>query len=378
MRILFVDDEPKILNGLRRIILESDQDWDAEFVTSGKAALECLSQGEFDVVVSDMRMPNMDGAELLQRVQSQHPNIVRIVLTGQSDEPSALKALRVAHQFLMKPFDADTFLKVIERTHSIERLLAEKSLRDAIGGIEGLPAVPKLYQQLAEELAGPDVNTRRVAAIIGQDAGISAKILQLANSAFFAPRANLSDVALAVSHLGTNVIKNLVLGVELFDAGMKRSPRLTRFAERLQATSIDLAKICSILTRGTPLHQDAFTGGLLLDIGQLALAMINDRWIDTSTSDTTCSVLERERAEFGATHADVGAFLLGIWGLPFSVVEAVATHHEPPSGLLDSMSMTSIARVAVAIQSHAEIDESRLQELGLWSGYIEACQARGS
>lgn len=376
MRILFVDDEPKILNGLRRIILESDQDWDAEFVTSGKAALECLSQSEFDVVVSDMRMPSMDGAELLQRVQSLHPNIVRIVLTGQADEPSALKALRVAHQFLMKPFDADTFLKVIERTHSIERLLAEKSLRDAIGGIEGLPAVPKLYQQLAEELAGPDVDTRRVATIIGQDAGISAKILQLANSAFFAPRANLSDVALAVSHLGTNVIKNLVLGVELFDAGMKRSPRLTRFAERLQATSIDLARICSILTRGTPLHQDAFTGGLLLDIGQLALAMINDRWIDTSTSDTTCSVLERERAEFGATHADVGAFLLGIWGLPFSVVEAVATHHEPPAGLLGSLSMTTIARVAVAIQGGAEIDESRLQELGLWSGYIEARQSR--
>ena len=104
-RLLFVDDEAMVLSGLRRALHGMRAEWDMHFVDGAEAALKILDEMPFDVVVSDMRMPKMDGAQLLERVKMRHPDVIRMVLSGQSSRAAVLRSLAPAHQFLSKPCD---------------------------------------------------------------------------------------------------------------------------------------------------------------------------------------------------------------------------------------------------------------------------------
>src|SRR5215217_6257296 len=105
MKVLFVDDEPRVLQALRRSLTIADVPWDARFADGGAAALLQLETESFDVVVTDMRMPSVDGAAVLNAVKDRAPGTVRIVLSGQADEAAAMRVVGVAHQFLAKPCD---------------------------------------------------------------------------------------------------------------------------------------------------------------------------------------------------------------------------------------------------------------------------------
>ncbi|MEO7650489.1 MAG: response regulator, partial [Bryobacteraceae bacterium] len=102
-QLLFVDDEPKVLEGLKRSLRPMREDWNMSFVTSGAEALQTLEQAPFDVIVSDMRMPVMDGAQLLNEVRQRFPQVVRIVLSGQSDKELIYQSIAATHQYLDKP-----------------------------------------------------------------------------------------------------------------------------------------------------------------------------------------------------------------------------------------------------------------------------------
>ena len=94
-----------------------------EFAPSAPAALEILAQGPFDAVVTDMRMPGMDGAELLDEVKRRHPHVVRIVLSGQADQASVLRSLGSTHQYLSKPCDPETLKQTLVRSCAVRMLL---------------------------------------------------------------------------------------------------------------------------------------------------------------------------------------------------------------------------------------------------------------
>ena len=145
--VLFVDDQPQVLRGLRRTLDCMEEEWDMEFVDSGQEALDIMAQKPFDVMVTDMHMPGMDGAQLLERVSQDYANTIRIVLSGQANEEAVFRAVQPMHQYLSKPCDAQTLQDTIERALAMQELLAESSLKQLVSQLSSLPSLPSLYEK---------------------------------------------------------------------------------------------------------------------------------------------------------------------------------------------------------------------------------------
>ncbi len=143
--ILFVDDEPNILSGLKRMLRSMRKTMNFQFAEDGPAALEIMASEKIDVVISDMRMPGMDGAALLTTIQEQYPHAIRIMLTGQADDDSVMRTVGVVHQFLAKPADPDILKQVIKRASALQDLMADERLKKLVSSIDNLPSLPKTY-----------------------------------------------------------------------------------------------------------------------------------------------------------------------------------------------------------------------------------------
>jgi len=331
-RVLFVDDEPGVLEGLRRMLLPQRHEWEMAFAPGGEAALAMLEALPFDVIVSDMRMPGMDGATLLCRAREQYPQMVRIVLSGHTELSTALRVVPVAHQFLAKPCDAEMLRVAVERACHLKALLSDDSIRRTVTALGDLPSLPRTFEALTLALSNPDVSLQKVAKIIEQDVGISAKVLQLVNSAFFGLAHSMTNIQSAVSYLGIDTLTNLVLSVEIFRA-FKPQRGLPGFSlEKLQNHAQLTAHIAARLPVPKHLAEIAVVAGMLHDVGKLILAWKLSAHFEKMLAEALeapCPVNQVEERENGFSHAEIGAYLLGLWGLPYAVVEAVALHHGP-------------------------------------------------
>jgi HD-like signal output (HDOD) protein len=301
------------------------------FVGSGQLALEELRKAPFDIVVTDMRMPGMDGATLLAHVKAEFPSTARMVLSGYADRASVLRALPVAQQFLSKPCDAETLRSTIDRTSRLHKLLDHQAIRLAIGELAQLPSVPQTYYALAEAAARPDVNITDIADIIEQDPAMSIKVLQLVNSSYFGTAQHVASIRAAVSYLGIEILKGLALAAHAFSAGAT-APIQGFSLEGLQNHAIVTARLARRFLTDPRQADEAFTAALVHDVGKIILALslpepFRQILDEARRSGRPVQVVEKER--LGVTHAEVGGYLLGTWGLPFSIVECVVLHHRP-------------------------------------------------
>lgn len=331
--ILFVDDEPNILAGLKRMFRPLRQEMDFHFAESGQAALDLMAENAVDVVVSDMRMPGMDGATLLALVQEKFPHAVRIMLTGQADEDSILRTVGVVHQFIAKPSDPETLREIVERASALQNLMKNEQLKSLVSSIGKLPSLPAVYAQLQCKLRDPDCALADIASIIEQDLAMTAKILQMVNSSFFGFFKNIDSPARAVNLLGLDTVKSLVLSVGIFS---ELKPRDTKYfsIQSLWEHSIAVAAYAKAITQSETdskiMVENAFTSGFLHDIGKLVLfSGIHDKYIETVelAQQGKLVLCEAEQQNLNATHGDVGGYLLGLWGLPGAVVETASFHH---------------------------------------------------
>lgn len=350
-RILFVDDEPKLLEGLQRMLRPRRKQWDMVFATSGHEALSILGSGRFDMIVTDMRMPGMDGAELLEEVQKRYPAMIRVVLSGYVERDAALRAVPVAHRFLTKPCDADVLSALLDRACSMTSALPDDTTRQVVGAIGKLPSLPSTFASLTAALRDPDVSLDEVGKIIERDVAMTAKVLQLVNSAFFGLVREVGTVREAVSVLGLDTLQHLVLSVEIF-----RTFRLGRVVqgftiEAFERRSHLAARIAAMLPAPKPVSSTAVVAALLHDTGTLILATrLPDQLelaLRTSAKENRpLHAVEKDLS--GVGHAEIGAYLLGLWGLPPAIVNAVYWHHQPPlaaqpGGQLDALAITHIA-----------------------------------
>ena len=271
MKVLFVDDEPQVLHGIQRALYRLSDQWIIATAGSGKEALAELAREPYDAIVTDMRMPEMDGAALLQEVEKRYPRMVRIVLSGYTELEATLRTVPVAHQFLTKPCSPEVIEEVVERAFSLQALLADEAVRDVVGRIETLPSVPHIYSELTKALADPASDVDTVADILAQDPAMSAKVLQLVNSAFFFRGTQCSDVRHAVMRLGFTMIKNLALSVEVFRTPVSLSTAPGFSIEALQQHSLRTASLAGQLLPDKRQSEDAFMAGMLHDIGMLAM-----------------------------------------------------------------------------------------------------------
>jgi DNA-binding NtrC family response regulator len=217
-KILFVDDDPKEIKRLRKMLRSIRHEWEMEFAVNGEEALGFMAKFPFDVIVSDMHMPGISGVELLDTVKKRYPRTVRIVHSDYSDRKMVLQSARSVHQFLMKPCNAETMKYTIERACKLRDLLRNETLKEIITGIHKLPSLPRLYNSIVAELYSKKTSLKKVSNIISQDVSMSAKILQLVNSAFFGLPQKIVDPHQAVVFLGMDTLKALVLSIHVFSS----------------------------------------------------------------------------------------------------------------------------------------------------------------
>ena len=353
--ILFVDDEPKVIQGYNRMLHAMRNEWEMAFVTSGEDALRALALKSFDVIVTDIRMSGMDGVQLLEECSQRFPQTVRMVLTGYPNDDDGARAAVVAHQFLTKPIGADQLKSAILRASSISNLLKERKLQRVVAQMKSLPSLPALYNQIMSELEAEDPSADRVGRIISRDISMSAKVLQLVNSAFFGLPRHVSNPEHATVLLGLETIRDLVLSIHVFsqfDQNKLATLGLTELWDHSMRVATFAKLITKTVSQDQVMQDMAFMAGILHDVGKLVLA-------DSMTKEyySTMEIANQrqvplylvEKAVFGAPHSEVGAFLLGLWGLPESVVEAAAMHHNTSEYPTESFNPTTAVHAADAI-----------------------------
>jgi HD-like signal output (HDOD) protein/CheY-like chemotaxis protein len=351
-RILFVDDDTSALAGLQRLLRPMRGEWSTSFVSDARQALDLLAAQPFDVVVTDMRMPDMDGSQLLQAIASQYPHVVRMVLSGEADRDVVLRAADPTHEYLSKPCDPDLLRSRIAHACALRQQLSNPSVRDWVASIKALPILPSLYVELLGELRSPRCSAARIGELVARDAGMTARILQLVNSAFFGVPGNISSPVQAVQVLGVDTIGALVIGARIFtQCDSLHARRL--MPDQLWAHSVGTSRCARAIAAEAgglrEVQADASTAGLLHVCGVLVLACaLRERYslvVEQATREGR-ALWEVEREVLGSDHAEVGAYLLGLWGLPDAVVDAVRWHLRPGQSGNDAVSAVTAVHVA--------------------------------
>ncbi|OPY58497.1 MAG: Hydrogenase transcriptional regulatory protein hupR1 [Pelotomaculum sp. PtaU1.Bin035] len=369
--IIFVDDEPNIIQGLKRMLRSERDKWEMFFVFSGKEALEILSNNHIDIIVTDMRMPEMDGAELLGQVAGHYPNTVRIVLSGHSDREMILRSAKFAHQFISKPCDANMLKYALDRACLLQDLVRDVELRRFINGIVNLPSLPDKFAMLLGEIQAPDTSLKKIGDIIAQDVTMTARVLQMVNSAFFGLPKKVTNPQQAVTLLGINTLKGLVLYVNIFSA--IEPPADAVFSmESLWQHSIMVGNIAKGIIYSElddqKLADEAFIIGMLHDIGKLLLGQAPNyhQGIKKLLNDKGTNFVDAEYGLMGISHSEVGAYLLGLWGFSNSVVKSVAYHHTPVKSMNVEFTPLTAVHVANALELQEDcIDLPYLESLNL-------------
>jgi len=354
-RIVFVDDDELVLRSIRRLLRGKEKDWDLVFAGDGHAALRELERAPVDVVVSDVQMATMGGSTLLAAIQERHPDVARIVLSGETDPRVVYRTVPFAHQYLSKPFDATNLTQTLRSACALRSLLTNASIRGVVGRSNDLPAAPSTYIQLTQALKNPETSTRQVANIVERDVGISAKVLQIVSSSFFGAPRSVSTVAAAVGYLGLDTVRTLVLACEIVRTFVPAATLDAFSIDELEEHGLRTGRLARAMLEPSPFAEDAFVAGLLHRVGQLVLASrVPHRFaevLDTSAS-TGKNLLDTELSVLGVTHAQVGAYLLGLWGLRQRVVEAVA-YYPRPERLDTTFGIPSAVHVASVLSKDA-------------------------
>ncbi|EME68847.1 response regulator [Paramagnetospirillum caucaseum] len=355
LRVLFVDDEAHILRGLRRSMTSMGDEWDMTFCASGAEALALMQrEAAFDVVVSDMRMPAMDGAEFLGIVRQRHPETIRVILSGYADVESILRTVGPAHIYLAKPCDAETLHKAISRPIALKRLLSTPSLRAVLAGLNNLPSLPDVVLKVGEELRSPQCSAKSLAALIDKDVAMTAELLRLTNSAYFSVASPVTTTLQAVRTIGLETIQALVLQIGIFRQ-FSGNPAVAPLLENLTGYCLATANLAEAIAASMGADQaTAKATHCAAMLSRIGILVLLDAYPDTYTEilamiGTDMSLHAAEQQVFGANHALIGAYLLGLWGFSPPLVEAVAFAATPSTGLDHDNTMLTALHAATSL-----------------------------
>jgi HD-like signal output (HDOD) protein/CheY-like chemotaxis protein len=349
LRVLFVDDDACILGGLADSLRRRPSGWEARFALGGEAGLDVISNQRFDVVVSDLSMPRVDGIAVLSRARAVQPDAARIVLSGGAERGAALSAARVAHRYIAKPFREEDVRAAVERAWRLRSLLREEGWRRAAGGVMALPSCPRIYTELSELMADPEATAADAAEILERDIAMTAKVLQLVNSAFFGLGRRIARIPEAVHYLGLNTLRAVVLHAGAFDAFAPARPVEGFDIGALQRRSHLAARIAQRIAPDRPTREDAFTASMLHGVGLLVLAQsdpyeLGELIAAARERSTPLHTVEYEWR--GSSHAELGAYVLGMWGLPDPIVEGVAHQHRAERLVAPGLDIALVVHVA--------------------------------
>jgi len=356
IRILFVEDDAVVMSNLRRVLSVMRGHWDMRFASSGEEALMTLADRDrpFDVVVADNKMPGMLGSELLSIIQYSHSRVVRVLLLETDETEAAIRNAGVAHRLMRKPCDPDQLLAAIERTCELEQRLNDPDLQALIGQLGSLPSPSRTVIELNDLLAQPEATAQDIAGVIESDGAMTAKLLQVVNSAYFSLSHTIADVSSAVTYLGVNAVRDLCVSMELLKS-FNTGPTFVQTAiDEIHEHSLAVAHVARQLMSDRASGNEAFVAALLHDVGLLVIAtQMPERFLElrVQVMRSSLSLAEVELEVIGAHHADIGAHILELWGLPSAIVEAVGRHHDAadiPCGAIDTLHALHVADAIVS------------------------------
>lgn len=355
-RIVFVDDEPSILQGIRRMLRAArDLGWELEFFDDARKALDGMATRPCDIVVSDLRMPGMDGVEFLGEVHKSQPGTIRIILSGHADKEVILRSTEHADQFLSKPCDGTLLMSTLKTADRQRQRLGTQGVANLAARLRRVPGLPETYSRIIEELNRPEPDIDVIGKIVASDISMSAQVLHLVNSSFFGLRNPVAKPADAVRVLGTETIRCLALSIGLFEK-IEAAPDVITTLKQINTHCVHVGALARRLARQlrlSPAAIDQVTqAGMLHEIGEFAIA---DSFPDvfrkahSAAADGKGSVLALERELLGLSYADVGAYMLGVWGLPEVTLTAICDLAVPASITSTELDAPVVLHVAHAI-----------------------------
>ncbi len=380
-KILFVDDDSGVLSGLKRMLHKMKDEWDMKFVSGGQEALDCLARETYDVIISDMKMPKMTGAQLLKKVSEKYPNTIRFILSGHSDKELILQSVGYAHRYLAKPCDPDKLRQLLATSLGIREMLTSRELHARISKIKSLPSPPEIYNKVISEVQSPNANLNRIADLISQDVGMTAKVLQMVNSAFFSLPTHVDNLRRAVSLLGLNTIQGLLLTAGIFSC-FENTEIMGISVNIIYTHSMSVGANAHAIAKQLGMSQnsveDAQMAGMLHDIGKLILMEYfreETKQVIKLAVENKMPLYFAEKEILGVSHAKIGAHLLSLWGLPDSIIEAIIFHHSPSKAGDISINVLTAVHIANALTPEfhetgrllksSTIDPDYIQALGL-------------
>lgn len=340
MFIVIVGEEGGRARELESALRDLGLDWSVQWLTDAHGVLAIPRERRIDVLVAELRIGSQSGTMLLEQARSLHPEAARILLLDRGQASDAMLALDVAHRLLRKPLDAGELVDAVESVSDLRDLLVNPTLVQTIGRVGSLPPPPALYLALSRLMQDPDVEVAKVAALVSQDPAVVAKVLRLCNSAYFSAGRAITDIRTAITRVGLQTLQRMVLASEAYGSGPP-VPGVDR--EAMQDRAMRTSKLASRLLIG-PSAELAATAGLLAEVGKLPPG------VNRGGND-----------DVGPHYAEAGAYLLGLWGLPMPIVEAVAHHHHPDRVRMSGFWVPGAVHVAAALVSGNPLDEDYLR-----------------
>ncbi|MDH5832632.1 HDOD domain-containing protein [Luteimonas kalidii] len=334
MRIVVVGGDVAHIAGVASELAEHDLEWRLDHVSSDADVPAAGSADAPDVIVCASRVGASAGLPVLAGLYRRHPDAMRILLVAPDGDHDLFDALTNSHRILNEPLDSLALIDAVESVAELRTLLDDPALKSAIERVGTLPAAPRQYLALTTLLRDPDSTAAKIAEVVSQDPTVAARVLRLSNSAYYSGGREITDLRSAVTRLGHNTLRQLVLASEVFSAGPE--------ADELRERALRISQLAGKLLAG-PSADLATTAGLLAEVGLL----LPRTAIDPSTT----------------SYSTTGAYLLGLWGLPAPIVEAVA-FHDRPSRVRGSFWVTGAVHVAAALVNGREPDEAYLRSVG--------------
>lgn len=338
--LLLADNDSHFCESITEAPALKDAGWKVTVFSNGNDATQALKDSPFDILVSTLNLPKTAGDLLLAHAKREFPNSLRILTHEAADSNSLKKGTGLAHRYIEKPIDGDSFVKCVKEVLKTHLRIRRKEVVEVIRGTKELHVNTRPMQELLKTAADPNCDIDDLIPVISQHPTAVATILQVANTAFFGAGGRIETVAEAIHMLGMDFVRNLAI-TELAKKQLALPPDLQEIANAVLKHSIETSQCASQMRQfEVPINkvQTLTSLSLLHDLGKLVLlknqgenyADIMGRSIE---NNRPCWRLER--ALFGCDHATIGAFLFAMWGLPETIIRSVAWHHEPMEMITD-------------------------------------------
>jgi len=390
MRVIFVDDDQNVLEGLKRMLVPLMGSMQMEFFDLAADALDFMKSSPCDLVICDLQMPGFNGVQLLEKIRASSPGSIRYILTGMIDHPLHHAALRLAHQVIAKPCRPELLRELILRAVRLKNQFDQSELTAVLPRIQALPSLPSSYQRVLDYLASPTASCRGLSRFIETDIGMSARIMQLANSAYYGLPGKVRNLIQAVVYLGIKTVEAMVLHEGVFstiDPALAEKFCVAGLENHCMRVGMLARRISGELSMPPETLEQASMAGILHDTGKIIMmSEFGDRFEQalTLSRDGDMPLTEAEKHVCGFSHAEVGAALLNLWSMPADIIETAAFHHCPqPTADAESaertLSLADVVYMADCIDHYycsgrsdgctCTIDENYLENYGLAEKY---------